>query len=288
MSKKEYSIEDYRKFGEDLYHKLHFSTYPIAVKYIKSESEIPDKAIRPAMMGKEPRKIAICQAFAMTRKFGMTVGMTEEDNFCVPSSLNHGWVDLTLDELVESQVRQGWHDGLEAEKRLAEMNIKSTFGERTLEDFIKEGYIGIVTSPLPKTLVVPDAIGVYGSAGQITHIIHALSYEVKPEYMVDQQVFAGFGETCSKLGFRPFMTQKPQIMIPGTGDRVFAVVDEHEIGIGIPGHFLFYLMKFLFKPGGRMNVGWPIKSMAPIHFTEEHTPGFKYLRDLIDKKKGKK
>ena len=38
---------------------------------------------------------------------GKTLPMTEKDNFCVPSSASHQWVDVSMEELLESRVRQG-------------------------------------------------------------------------------------------------------------------------------------------------------------------------------------
>ena len=80
------SIEDYKSYGEKLYHQLHLSTYPVAIKYIKDMIEIPKNAARPSAFG---QKLALCQAFSQSRHWGMTVAMTPEDNFCTPSTAIH-------------------------------------------------------------------------------------------------------------------------------------------------------------------------------------------------------
>jgi len=62
------SIEDYQKVGEDIFHKLHLTTYPVAIKYIKDiNTEIPEGHRRPIDSGK---KMSICQAFTQARRFG--------------------------------------------------------------------------------------------------------------------------------------------------------------------------------------------------------------------------
>ena len=38
-------LEGFREIGNDLYHRLHLPTYPVAIKFIKSEDEIPKEAI---------------------------------------------------------------------------------------------------------------------------------------------------------------------------------------------------------------------------------------------------
>ena len=47
------NLEDYREMGNDLYHRLHLPTYPVAVKYIKSEDDIPENAVRPSTGGRQ-------------------------------------------------------------------------------------------------------------------------------------------------------------------------------------------------------------------------------------------
>ena len=75
------SLEMYQDYGADLYHRLHLSTYPVAVKYIKNTADIPEDAMRPS---ENDRKMSLCQAFSHSRRQGLTVAMTADDNFCTP------------------------------------------------------------------------------------------------------------------------------------------------------------------------------------------------------------
>jgi uncharacterized protein (DUF169 family) len=268
------TLEEYKGHGLDLYHKLHLSTYPIAIKYIESADEIPEGAMRPSALGE---KMALCQAFTLSRRWGTLVAMTSDDNFCTPATAIHKWEDIALEDLIESQVRQGWHKDLEAEKR----RFKATsgfFGDHYAEKLSK--YMGFICSPLPKTTFIPDSILVYCDGVQLTHITHALTYEFKH---VPVSSFEGFGESCIKGGLLPFVTQKPQVVIPGAGDRSFAAISEHEMGIGIPAFLLFYIIENLFKAGGSMNLGFPMKSMLPMGLSEKLTPGFQFLREKMEK-----
>ncbi|MHA1274279.1 MAG: DUF169 domain-containing protein [Promethearchaeota archaeon] len=270
-----YSIEEYQKAGQEIYDKLHLATYPVAIKYYKDKNEIPRNVTRPAALGK---KMSICQTFAMARKFNQSYSLSAEDNFCTPSSVAHGWVPITLEEFIESQVKQGWHKDKAAEKRRAEKIYMKNY-----HNIIALGYRGIIVSPLPKTCIIPDSILIYGNGAQITHIVHALNYENKRKYAI-RSSFEGFGESCGKGGFMPFITRKAQIVLPGAGDRVFAGIQDYEIGIGMPGEFIFYVLENLFKTGGKQGLGFPIRSMIPLNLTEKITPGFRYMRELIDKK----
>lgn len=273
------SLKDYKQAGKDLYDKLHLATYPIAIKYIKDVNEIPKRAIRPLA---QRRKLSICQAFTLARRMGMSVAITSEDNFCTPATVMHRWVDISQEDFIESQVLQGWHKDVEAERRRAEAMI-----QEALENKKFEGYCGLVCSPLPKTILIPDSVLVYCNGAQLTQIIHALSYEYKREY-IPVTPFEGFGESCAKGGLIPFVTQKPQIVIPGMGDRAFAGISEHEVGIGMPSNLVFYILENLFKTGGILNIGYPVKSLIPLGLSEKITPGFKFLREKINKKLNKK
>ncbi len=91
-----YAIDDYKTAGEKLYHQLHLATYPVAIKYIKNEDEIPKDATMPSVFG---QKIALCQAFRQARSWGMTVAMTAKDNFCTPATAIHKWRPIAILEL---------------------------------------------------------------------------------------------------------------------------------------------------------------------------------------------
>ncbi len=270
------SIEEYRRAGEDLYHKLHLSTYPVAIKYIKNIDEIPEGTLRPASKGK---KLSLCQAFTLSRRHGMSVAMTSDDNFCTPATAGHLWEDISAEEFIESQVLQGWHKNIEAEK-IRYMTQSNNFKGQNIENLRQ--YMGFVSSPVNKTTVTPDSVLVYCDGLQLTHIIQALCYEYK---YLPTSSFEGFGESCLKGGLIPFLTQMPQIVIPGAGDRSFAAISEHEIGVGMPGFLLFYVLENLYKTGGHMNIGYPMKSIIAMDLTEELTPGFKYMREKIDEKR---
>ncbi|MDY6830363.1 MAG: DUF169 domain-containing protein [Thermodesulfobacteriota bacterium] len=77
------NLTDFQQLGKELYEKLHLPTYPVAITYIKSEDEIPVKAMRPSAMG---QKMCICQTFTYARSWGAHVAITAEENFCVPGS----------------------------------------------------------------------------------------------------------------------------------------------------------------------------------------------------------
>jgi uncharacterized protein (DUF169 family) len=266
------TLEDYKKAGKDLYDRLHLSTYPIAIKYIKDMDEVPEGVMHPSNFG---QKLSLCQAFTQSRRWGTSIVMMSEDNFCTPATAFHGWEKVSAEELIESQVRQGWHKDRDAEKKRIEGGMK-------LLGSLKCEYRGLISSPLTETVIIPDTVLIYCDGVQLTHLIHAVSYEYK---YVPISSFEGYGESCIKGGYAPFVTQSPQIVIPGAGDRSFAGIMDHELAMGLPESLLFYVLKNLFKSGGDMNIGYPMRFLMPLNITEDITPGFKFLREKMTEKK---
>ncbi len=269
------TIEEYQKAGQELFDKLHLATYPVAIKYIKNLKEIPEGAIRPIDKG---MKMSIYQAFTQSRRFGKSYAITAADNFCTPSSVGHGWINISQEEFVESQVRQGWSKDVKAERRRAEQTYARNF-----KNVISLGYRGLVCSPLPETIIVPDSILTHGNGVKMTYIIQALTFEHKKKYSITSS-FEGFGESCGKGGLMPFILRKPQLVLPGTGDRSFAGIQDHELAIGMPADYVFYVIENLFKTGKGQGLKFPLRQMIPLELDENLTPGFKYMRELIDKK----
>lgn len=274
------NLDDYKKAGQELYHKLHLPSYPVAIRYIKSENEAPENAIRPSASG---QKWSLCQAFTYARRWGWHSAMTSDDNFCVPSSAMHKWVDVSGDDFIESQVQQGWHKSREAEKNrynFSQLLFAGEQGEERLKT-AKE-YTGFICSPLTDAIVEPHSILVYGDGSHINHIVQALCYDYT--FPVTSS-FEGFGESCVKGGFIPFIMGRPQVVIPGMGDRSLSGTFDHEIAIGFPASLLGTVLEYLFKTGGPRNVGLPVKTLLPMGLTESITPGFSYLRKKIDESK---
>ena len=276
------SLEHYRSAGKILCEKLRLPTDPVAIKYIKSENEIPPGTFRPTTMPMS-KKWSLCQAHTYARRWGWHCAMTADDNFCVPGSAMHQWVDVTGEEFIESQAQQGWHMSREAEQNRYDCYagmFQGPDGEALLAK-AKE-YIGFVCSPLPNTIVEPDVVTVFGDGSHITHLVHAVCYDYKHPVISS---FEGFGESCIKGGFLPFILDRPQVVIPGMGDRAFVGISDHEIAFGLPASRLDELLENLFKTGGMLNIGQPSRQFMAMNLTESITPGFTYLREVVDGKK---
>ncbi|MHA1130180.1 MAG: DUF169 domain-containing protein, partial [Candidatus Helarchaeota archaeon] len=234
-------LAEFREKGKELYNKLRLLTFPVALKFFKDLSEVPEQAQQPSKsMGQQ---ITLCQSFTMARRWGAHLAMTVEDNLCYTSSLVHQWEEISVPvkDIITSQVKSGYHKDLNAE--LAVQAAFAEFASKKAFEKIKD-HKGFVVSPLTRTVIIPDVILLYGDPAQITHTVHALSYEGK--YLV-QSAFIGYGESCLKGVLLPYISKKPQVVLPGTGDRTLGLTKEEEMAIGFPGKLLFYIVDNLFK-----------------------------------------
>ncbi len=128
---------------------------------------------------------------------------------------------------------------------------------------------------------VPEVILFYGDPSQMTHIIHALSYE--GEYNIESK-FLGYGESCIKGVLLPFLSGEPQVILPGTGDRTLGLTKEEEMAIGIPAELLFYVNKNLFKSGGIFNMRQPTRFIIGNIPEGMGPPAWNYLKRQLKKK----
>lgn len=273
------SLEEYQEAGKEIYDSLRLYTYPIAIKFIKSESEIPKNVMRPS---KNNEIMTLCQAFTWARRWKTNVAMTRKDNACITSSCILKWYDddeVEPEEVAKATTRSKYRIDAEAELRVRELWRR--YIEKDV-DKIKD-HIGFIVSPLTETIVIPDTILIYGDPNQIIHIIHSLTYEGK---ILIESYFAGYSETCNKGALLPYITGGPQVVLPGQGDRRLSFTTENEMAIGIPGELVFKANEHMFKSGGkRNNMGQPNKFVMQGLPKSYSPPAWKHLRRVVKRNK---
>ncbi len=209
------SLENWVNIGKSLEELLRPKTYPLAVKLVKDVSEFPEKTRR---LG---QKLAVCQAVAMSRRYGWTIGVSEEDSGCPAASLAFGWTKI-LDE--EALIRFFIGGGYFSSENVAKKFLSNL-------DRLEEGkYKGLVVSPLTRTRIVPDVILVYGNSAQIMRLIQGAMYASGEKIKCELIGLAA----CTGGIIRTFNTGECQVAIPGTGQRVFAAISDDELVFAIP------------------------------------------------------
>ena len=209
-------METWKYIGKTLEELLRPQTYPLAVKFVKDKSKFPDKTRRLE------QKIAICQALTISRRYGWTLGITEQDSACPAVTIAYGWPPI-IDEQRLTQFFLGV--GYASDETAAKTIVENL-------DRLEPGkYGGVVISPLTRTRIVPDVILVYGNPAQIMRLIQGAMYK---EGTKVKSEMAGVTGSCISGISRTFITDEYQVVIPGNGDRVFAGTYDNEMLFTIP------------------------------------------------------
>jgi uncharacterized protein (DUF169 family) len=206
----------WKNIGKDLEDILRPHTYPLAIKLFADQSEFPEKTRRPE------KKIAICQALNLSRRFGWTMGITEDDSACPAASFTYGWKELIDKSLLTFFFLQA---GYAADEIGANTILENV-------DNLEPGkYKALVISPLTRTKIIPDVILVYGNPAQMMRLLQGAMNKEGKKLKCE---LSGIMASCTSGVLRTFNMQEYQLVVPGNGDRVFAGANDDEMIFAIP------------------------------------------------------
>ncbi len=220
------SLSDLNSFGEEMERRLQLPTSPVAVKLLEKEGDIPAGAVRP----KKDRgsHLALCQAFAMSRREKATVAMLKEDHWCYMPVIAFGLSeppDFFLQGNTFLKVMVG---DAKAARDLAEAFPRLECGK----------YIGVLSAPLSRTLFEPDVVVIYCNTNQLRCLLSAVKY--KDGYVVQSTLDPG--GACLQSTVPVLLKGECQVTVPCGGDRAHAMARDDEMIFSVPRHKLEDLM----------------------------------------------
>jgi uncharacterized protein (DUF169 family) len=207
-----------RKYGEEIEKRIRLQTFPLAVKLLGKEADIPNGAERP--LKNFGYRINVCQGYAMSRKEGKTLAMFKQDMWCCEPVIGYGW---------ENPPRYF----LEGHNRFPRdvKNLKA--GRNYASDFprLKVGkYTGIVSAPLTMVNFMPDLIMVYCNSEQLSLLL--LGREHKNGH--DLKCCLSSHAACVYSIVPVIKYGECQVAIPCRGDRYTALAGRDEIIFSVP------------------------------------------------------
>ena len=224
-------LDRYRTYGERIEALIRPATFPLAVKLIKSETEIRPEYKRPSRdMGLQN---FVCQNFKMARTYGWTIAVTEEDINCKLARSVYGWD-------IPAEADKEWAEAFSVGLYAKDGAIASTF-ERHLYSLDDE-FAGLIISPLTRTKVVPDTVLIYCLPAQAMRFVQGYLFM---EGGVLEFSAAGRVGSCHEGVTKTIKTNKPQYVTLGNGDRVWGGVQDYEVMFSCPGEKLDILMEGL-------------------------------------------
>lgn len=211
-------LEVYHGYGEELERRLRLKTFPLALKLLENEGDVPDEAQRP--LRDFGHHLSLCQAFQISRREGTTLAMLKEDNWCPEPVIGYG-LGEPPEYFLEGHNRFPRDvQTLEAGKHYAQEFPRLEVGR----------HIGVVSTPLRTTSFKPDLIVIYCESAQLNLLLLAREYK------------EGYNLKCSLsshaacvYGIVPAVQSgECQVAIPCRGDHYRAMAGDDEIIFTIP------------------------------------------------------
>ncbi len=192
-------------------------TFPLAIKMLKTEEEIPEKTRRPFQQMK--KKVAICQGIGMARKLGWVVAMGKEDMQCSLGAAHFGFFK-NIDFYDEGNIAAGMFT---ASKEAGKKE------EDLVDRFEHALYSHILVAPLTRAAFEPDLILIYGNPAQVMRLIQGALHN---EGGAVQSLSLG------RLGCATIITVMKNVecrySVPGNGDRIFGMTQDYEMCFMMP------------------------------------------------------
>ena len=175
-------------------------------------------------------RLNLCQGISIARRYGWTMGFGREDHACANSMVIMGIVDVPEFIKNGSIVAGPYTDTLE---HGAVTQAVTPQAERPLRAFL--------LAPLHKANFAPDVALVYCSPGQAVRLIQAALYTTGGSL---ESKFMGRCACGSEI-VTPLQTGQCQLIVPGGGEKVFAMTADDEVVFAIPAGRILSVIKGL-------------------------------------------
>lgn len=206
-----------RALDEAIQTYLRTASFPVAVQILDDESRLPPNARRPLRdMG---CRMNLCQGISLARRYGWVMGFGREDHACSNSLVIMGLVEVPEFLKNGSIVAGPYTDTLEHGAVTQAVTPRS---DRPLRAFL--------LAPLHKAGFTPDVVLVYCSPGQAVRLVQADLYTTGGNL---ESKFMGRCACGSEI-VTTLQTGRCQLVVPGGGEKVFAMTADDEMVFTIP------------------------------------------------------
>jgi uncharacterized protein (DUF169 family) len=206
-----------RKIDEAMSTYVRHQTYPLAVKMLTSEEEIPQDAKWP--LRDYGASFTLCQALALGRRDGLTVVLDKDSQSCPIALAGLGFVKPEA-YLSGKYALAPTNRPAEAQKTAAEAMPRFEFGK----------FRYILISPILKASFDPDVIIFYGNGAQVMRMIQAAVFATG-ESLTSRSSGAG---GCLLPIVEPIVEGKCKYAIPGNGERRLGLIADGELAFAMP------------------------------------------------------
>jgi uncharacterized protein (DUF169 family) len=192
-------------------------TYPLAIKMLKSDNEIPQDAKRP--LRDYGASFTLCQALGLCRRDGLTIVLDEESQSCPIALAGLGFV-RPEEYLSGKYALAPSNRPAEAQIRAAEAIPRFQFGK----------FKSMVISPIQIATFDPDVIIFYGNGAQVMRMIQAAVF-ASGESLTSKSTGAG---GCLLPVVASILEGKCKYAVPGNGERRLGLIADGELSFAMP------------------------------------------------------
>ena len=238
-------------------------TFPVAIRLLKKGEALPERVKRPA--ADMDIMVTICQGISFSRKYGWVVGVGEEDLNCPLAASVFGFKPY-LDYMAQGHACfQMYTETLGAGAKTELETEKVPFGS----------FDYILSAPLHRTVFEPEIIVVYGNAAQVMRLTVAALWREGGRL---KSSFSGRLDCADEI-LVPLRTQRPEVILPCNGDRVFAQTQDHEMAFSFPWSWAERLVEGL-QGSNKGGVRYPIPTF--LKYTPAYPAHYEKMNKLWD------
>ena len=193
-------------------------TFPVAIRMLRPGEPIPERARRPA---RDFKKLSMnCQVIDMARRYGWTLALTREDSIC----------SLGIAALGFEKPTHLHNSGTLCEGMYTESKEAGQRSEAAIDRFQAGEYTGLLVGPLDRATFEPDLVCVYANPAQVMRLTQAALWKR------GGKLTSSFGGRvdCAEIIVTTMRTDRPQVILPCSGDRIFGQTQDHEMAFTIP------------------------------------------------------
>ena len=241
----------YREYGEDLERRLRLKTFPLALKLLEKEQDIPEGAKRP--LKDFGHHLSLCQILQMSRREGKTLAMLKEDHWCFEPVVGYG-LGEPPEYFMEGHNRYPRDvETLAAGKTYALEFPRLEVGK----------YVGIASAPLRTTSFEPDLVMIYCDSSQLSLLLLGREYKEGNNLKCSLS-----GHAACVYGVIPAVQSgECQVAVPCRGDHYRAMAGDDEMIFTVPRGKLEDLMLGLRRieaTGSKLPQGYALLPEYPL------------------------
>jgi len=216
----------YREYAEHFERLLRISTYPLAVKMLEKDEDIPKLAKRP--LRDFGCHLDTCQCFAISRRIGEMIAQKQEDMWCHEPAIGYGFSGGDI-----AAYNEGLKFFLAGKTRYpdgAKDLATASKWAHSFPRFEADKYVAIVSAPLLRAGFEPDLVFLYVNPSQLNQILGGIMFEWGESVACEISAAGG----CVHYVVPVMQTGKFWISVPCHGDYSLAVSQPDELVFSAP------------------------------------------------------